>query len=243
MDLYLEYEKPLQQSELDILRDYVKRYSKHEPIQYIIGKANFFEFELDVNNSVLIPRPETEEWTSKVIDKYADYDKLLNVLEIGVGSGAISLAISKKLTKINIVAIDISEKAIAISKKNFEKYEANNIELKKMDILNSIPKDKFDLILSNPPYISEKEYYCLDLNVKNFEPKTALIANNDGMEFFDRFYEILPEIMSKNGEFFFETSYDQKKRIEKVYSDKYELNFMNDSNGLHRVVSGKFKNS
>ncbi len=164
------------------LEDAIKRLNNGEPVQYIVGNVDFYGYELDVNKNVLIPRRETEELVEEVIKRAKMFDNPV-IIDIGTGSGAIAIALSKKL-KTHVYASDISDKAIDVAKANVDKTNSNVTLLKgnmlKPYIENNI---KVDILVSNPPYIKEDEK--IEDIVKNNEPHLALYAKNDGLEFYE----------------------------------------------------------
>lgn len=164
------------------LEDAIKRLNNGEPVQYIVGNVDFYGYELDVNKNVLIPRRETEELVEEVIKRAKTFDNPV-IIDIGTGSGAIAIALSKKL-KTHVYASDISDKAIDVAKANVDKTNSNvtllNGDMLKPYIENNI---KVDILVSNPPYIKENEE--IEDIVKNNEPHLALYAKNDGLEFYE----------------------------------------------------------
>ena len=213
MDLYLKYDLELKDDQLKKYKEFILRRLNHEPIQYITGTAYFRKIKLDVDKSVLIPRPETEllvERAKKAILHLAESKKsVINILEIGTGSGAIALSLlfetdynEDKTFPIDVIATDISGDALKTALKNAKKIlntqKNNHLELFECDVL---PQDneKFfkkylkniDMVISNPPYISEKDYLSLDRQIKDFEPETALNAGVSGTE---KYSQILKKI-------------------------------------------------
>ena len=160
----------------------IKKLNKNYPVQYLIGNVNFYGYEIIVNKNVLIPRFETETLVEKTID-YIKQNNLIegNVLEIGTGSACISIALKKELNGLKITSIDKSPKALKVAKKNI-KNNTVNINLLKQDIFKYQFSDKFDILISNPPYISEDE--IIDEKCK-YEPSMALYANNKGLAFYE----------------------------------------------------------
>ena len=157
----------------------LKQREKGEPLAYIFHSANFYGYDLEVDKNVLIPRPETEELVELVLKE--NISNSTKILDIGTGSGAIAIALAKE-SKANITAVDISEGALKIAKTNAVR---NNAKVKfiKSDLFESVD-DKFDIIVSNPPYIDEVEYNQLESSVKDYEPKTALFGGEDGLYFY-----------------------------------------------------------
>ncbi len=179
LDLYLMYDKPLAKSELSLLRPLVKRRALGEPLQYITGSTDFYGYTIKVDPSVLIPRPETEELLELVLTQ-SPYVNKRKVLDIGTGSGCISIALKKKRPNWNCHAIDISKEAIRVAKDNALAHEIE-IEFFIEDIINPssfLLNQSYDLIISNPPYILRSEYSTIDVEVKAFEPNIALFTSS-----------------------------------------------------------------
>lgn len=223
INLYLNFEKPLSNQEKDKFRDFLKRRVNREPLQYILGKANFFGYSFLINKNVLIPRPETEFLVEKVIlfAKQNDQD-LYNILEIGTGSGCISISLSKELEKLNknhkIFAIDSSDKAIELASRNSEINNVNKekLTIKKLDIFNNeINLEPFNIVISNPPYIPYEEYLKLPEEIKLFEPASALTDFEDGLKFYKRVFQLLSQSRNKCT-CFLEIGYNQKLKLEEL---------------------------
>src|ERR1035437_7005118 len=164
LNLYLCFEKPLTEEEIDKYRELLKRRSKFEPLQYIIGKVEFYGIDFKVNPSVLIPRQETEILVETIIGQYDKYDTL-RILDIGTGSGNIAVSLAKNLDNSFITALDISEDALKIANENAILNSVNDrIEFIKIDVLNEeFIRNEFDLVVSNPPYISIVEFETLQI--------------------------------------------------------------------------------
>jgi release factor glutamine methyltransferase len=184
--LYIDFEKPLNENELEEFRAKVRRRLNNEPIQYITGKAHFYGLEFCVNPSVLIPRPETE----LLVDKTLELVKLklqdnLKILEIGTGSGCISISIAANI-KCIIDAIDISAEAVNTASENANNNKlTGEVNFLLKNILNStLNFSEYDIIISNPPYIPAGEMQQLDPQIRDYEPANALTDNSDGLEFY-----------------------------------------------------------
>jgi release factor glutamine methyltransferase len=189
--------KSISEEQLLGMDDIIKRVNTFEPIQYILGKTWFYEHEIFVNENVLIPRPETEELVQKAITLSPK-----SVLDLGTGSGCIAISTSLGLPNSEVFAIDISEKALEVAKTNNSKLAAK-VNFQKADILNfesPFGEQKFDLILSNPPYVKENEMPEMSSNVLNFEPHLALfVSNNDPLIFYKKIAEIGQAFLEDKG--------------------------------------------
>lgn len=221
LDLYLTFDKPLKENELNLYREFIRKRGTRIPLQYIVKNVEFFGFKLVVNENVLIPRPETEQLVEKIIQDYTRIENL-TILDIGVGSGNISIALSNNLKNCKVVGIDISQMALEIAKVNSEKYlSENKVEFKLFDILkdNLANLGKFDLIISNPPYISNQDFEALEPELKNFEPRIALTDSSDGFSFYKKIISASKELLNMNGKLYFEMGKDQFQKIDSLMKE------------------------
>jgi release factor glutamine methyltransferase len=245
LDLYLAFDKPLAEKELSDYREAIRKRGLRIPLQYIIGDVEFYGLKLLVNESVLIPRPETELLVEKIIND-SSKSQNIKVLDIGVGSGNISLSILKNISNANVVAIDISELALQIAKKNAElNLLQDRIEFKICDIMNNSLNelDKFDLIVSNPPYVSENDYETLEPELKMYEPKIALTDNSNGISFYKKIIEVSDKILKKPGKLFFELGMGQSLQVKTLFEQKgfSNINISKDYSGTDRIISGELR--
>lgn len=208
-------------SDIDVkkINRLVNRRLKKEPIAYILGEKEFYSLDFKVNKNVLIPRPETE----LLVDMAIYYGKMdSNVLDIGTGSGAISIALSYNRPDLKIVATDISEKALIMARKNAKNIlKSNNIKFKQSDLFESVKNKKFDLIVTNPPYVDPilKDQLQDDLR---FEPELALYSNNNGREIIKKIIEEASDYMEKDSVMLMEIGADQKEFIKEV-GEKFDF--------------------
>jgi release factor glutamine methyltransferase len=179
LDLYLQFDRPLDTENLDQIRDLVRRRGKHEPWQYIFGEVDFFNLNLKVDHRALIPRPETEELIDLIIKiKNCAPDK---IVDLGTGSGAIALALAMHYPESRVLAVDTSDEALSLARDNIKRSELNSrVEIQKSDWFNEI-EGKFDLIVANPPYLSELEWDESQPEIIKFEPREALVAEENGL--------------------------------------------------------------
>jgi release factor glutamine methyltransferase len=190
MSLYLEFERLLNQSELANYKALFKRRLQHEPLQYITGETDFMGYQIEVNSRVLIPRPETEQLVARSLELLAPRQDI-HILELGTGSGCISIALASRLPGARIVATDVGEEILDVARTNAERNDvAKQIEFIRADMRqNLLPEQrKFDVIISNPPYISLTDYQALPLEIKNYEPAHALHDNGDGNAFYSAIF-------------------------------------------------------
>jgi len=245
LELYLAFDKPLAENEVQVYREAIRKRGLRIPLQYIVGNIEFYGLKLIVNENVLIPRPETELLVEKIIND-SDKSNNLKILDIGVGSGNISLSISKNLPNSKVVAIDISKTALDVANQNAEINSLQDrIEFRLFDIMNDNLNSlgKFDLIVSNPPYVSENDYESLEPELKNHEPKIALTDNSNGISFYKHIVEASDQLLKKPGKIYFELGIDQSAQVQEYFKQN---NFTNikitkDYSGIERIICGELK--
>ena len=214
-DLYLTYDKPLSNDEIIKYREFLKRRSNREPLQYIVGHLEFYGYKYFVNPSVLIPRPETELLVESVLKCYTVNDEI-RIMDIGVGSGNISISLLKNLPCSSVVGIDVSDEALPVAYKNaVENHVSDKLELIKFDILQDDYKTlgKFDLIISNPPYISQEDFNNLEPELKVYEPAISLTDYANGYSFYKRIIDISEGLLNPQGKLFFEIGKGQHEIV------------------------------
>ena len=216
-----------------VIENFGKQRLEGIPFQYIIKKGTFYGRDFFINSNTLIPRPETESLISCL--KKQSFNR---ALEIGTGSGIISLTLLKEKIIKTAVATDISKSALEVAKKNAINMNISNITFKLHDFLHENITEKYDLVISNPPYISVKEYKQLPASIKNYEPQIALTDNGDGLEFYIRFANILRNILNPNGLFICELgSTETIMAIKKIFKNKkYNIQIFKDMNLDDRVL-------
>lgn len=245
LELYLSFDKPLAENEVQMYREFIRKRGLRIPLQYIIGNVEFYGLKFIVNENVLIPRPETELLVEKIISE-SDKSANLKILDIGSGSGNISLSIAKNLPNSNVVGIDISDGALEVAKLNAELNTLQkNIEFKLFDIMNGDLNSlgKFDLVVSNPPYVSENDYENLEPELKNYEPKIALTDNSDGISFYNHIIEASDQLFSSRGKIYFELGMDQFTQVKKFFEQKgfSNITVTKDYSGIDRMICGELK--
>ncbi len=251
-DLYVKHDQPLKKSELDKFKVLLKRRLSHEPVQYILGKTNFYSIEIKVDKRALIPRPETEILAEAVIEHcrtFLSQKDVVRVLDIGTGSGCLAIAVAKFVKNSSVVAIDKSAAAIELAKENARGTGTEEkITLVQLDFLkleNNAFETGFDVIISNPPYIPETELASLAQDIRDFEPVDALSDGRDGMTFFRKISEAAPMLLRDGGWVFVETAYGQAKDVAKIFSENggTELLVKKDLSNIERVVRSRFFSS
>ena len=198
-------------------KEYLQRRSNNEPIAYILGEKEFWSKKFYVNKDTLIPRPETELLIGKILEIY--HKKKVSILDIGTGSGCIIISLLSSLKNSHGVGIDISRNAILTAKKNALKYKLN----KRVKFLNksfdNIFSKKFDLVVSNPPYIDSKDIKNLSDDVKRYEPRIALDGGNDGLDLIKKIIYKSKDILKINGLLAIEIGNEQIKKVSKILID------------------------
>ena len=231
--LFLNKEEALDEkieNELKIINDKI---NEGYPLQYAIGKWNFYGLDLLVDKRALIPRYETEILVDLIINDNSNNKK---ILDIGTGSGAISLALSKNLKDSKIIGVDISKKAIDLANENKIKLNINNVEFKESDIFSNID-EKFDIIVSNPPYINKEDFEKLD-NKLYYEPQNALYGGEDGLYFYKKIIKNAKNFLNKNGKIYLEIGYDQKDFISNLLEEYgyKQIKSYKDFNDFDRII-------
>lgn len=219
----------------------VLRAKKRKPLQYILGEWEFYGLPFKVSEGVLIPRADTEILVEQCIQLMREVEEP-NILDIGSGTGAISIAIANELKSSSVTGIDINEKAIELANKNKTLNKIKNINFVKSNLFENLDKDfKYDLIVSNPPYISKNEYETLMPEVKNYEPQNALTDLGDGLYFYREISKLAGEYLKDTGYLAYEIGYNQAKDVTKILqNNNFDiLSVIKDYGGNDRVVIAK----
>ena len=189
IDLYLKFEDIINKSKLKKLKSWIKRRIQREPLQYITGKVEFYGLKFISTPQALIPRPETERLVDITLNSLEKIPEP-KILEIGTGSGCVSIAVSNKKPRANILSLDISKNALELAEINAKSNNCKNINFLEMDFLNEIPDGRFDILISNPPYIPQKEIENIMPEVKDYEPRIALTDFEEGLNFYYRIAKV-----------------------------------------------------
>ena len=216
--IILNLNKKIKKRDLDYFDNLIQERAKSKPIAQIIKKKDFWKYEFIVNNNVLIPRPDTEILIEQAL-KLVKNKNRLQILDIGIGSGCILMSILKEKKNFIGTGIDISNKSLQISKVNGQKLRINNrLRLFKSNIDN-FNTGKYDLIISNPPYIKKINLKCLEKDI-GFEPKQALDGGLDGLSEIRKVINKSSELIKRSGHFIIEIGFDQKNKVKKILRDK-----------------------
>ena len=234
-DFVFALQQEISEEERRFVEDIYTKLAAHIPAQYIIGHAEFFEMQLKVDERVLIPRPETEELVELILAENPETN--LSVLDIGTGSGAIALALAKNRPDWTITASDISQDALDLARENAE-IQNLNIFLKKSDCFSEI-SSKYDIIVSNPPYISRRDESEVGLNVLHSEPHLALFADEDGLAIYRRIAEESKDYLNDGGKIYLEIGYKQGQNVPALFKENFpekRVRTLKDQFGQDRMV-------
>jgi release factor glutamine methyltransferase len=236
---HIDREQPLTEKDHREFRRLIERRRHGEPIAYIVGRKEFWSLPFEVNSHVLIPRPETEILVEEVLKVCSGLKaRNLRILEIGTGSGAISVSLAHELKNAQIVATDMSQDAINIASRNAQiNNVANQISFLSGNLFEPV-SGKFDIIVSNPPYISKEEYDRLPTGVRDFEPELALLSGADGTSFHRKIIKAGSIYLKPRGWIFMEIGAGQRDRVEYMLnaSNLYDnIAFRADYAGIERV--------
>ena len=236
--LYLNYDRPLAATELDTIRPLVKRRGQREPLQYLLGLTEFWSLEFKVSPAVLIPRADTEILVEEALARAGSEGQLLDV---GTGSGAIVISLASELPDWQMTGLDISPEALAIARENIEINQvADRVQLLEGD-LAELPTQEYDLIVSNPPYIAQREWDELMPEVRCFEPQLALLAKNDGLECYQQLAAQAPSRLKTGGWLLVEIGYQQAESVKELLAAAGLVNVFvrDDYSAQPRVVGGQ----
>ncbi|MGH7944055.1 MAG: peptide chain release factor N(5)-glutamine methyltransferase [Opitutaceae bacterium] len=213
MQLYLEFERPLSELELEKVRPLVRRRAQHEPVQYILGETDFFGLKLKVDRRVLIPRPETEELVGHAT-RAVGASAPARILDLGTGSGAIALALAHTFPAARVVAVDRSEDALALARENAVSTGLDGrVTFLISNWFEMLPSGTFDLVVSNPPYLTAEETAQTSPEVRGFEPVEALTAADDGLADLAAIISNAPRYLAPGGLLALETGVAQRERL------------------------------
>lgn len=212
IDLYLQFDRPVIEKELVLLRDSLKRVGKGEPFEYVIGEVEFSGCKIHVDPRVLIPRPETEILVDHIIKRV----KGKTIWDVCSGSGYIGIALKKTLPHLSVALSDICPDVLSLAKENAKRNGAE-VECFLGDLLAPFEGQMTDAVVCNPPYISDKEYFEIDSSVRDHEPKRALVGGEKGTEFYERLSRELPPYLKSGGQLFLEIGASQGEVVKEIF--------------------------
>lgn len=225
----------------DIYLDYINRRKNGEPVSYITGSKEFMSLDFYVCEGVLIPRPDTETLCTHIIEKFKGSG--YRMLDLCTGSGAIAVSLAKYIKDTSVDAVDISDICIETAKKNALQNGVDRfVNVIKADVLDGFKtNEKYDCIVSNPPYIKSEVIPTLMKDVRDFEPLSALDGGNDGLIFYEKISAFAPSLLKENGILSFEVGHDQSDEVKKIMTKNgfKDICFLKDLAGIERVVSGR----
>ena len=234
-DFVFALQQEVNKEEKQFVKGIFQQLAAHKPAQYIIGQADFYGMQLKVDERVLIPRPETEELVELILAENPETN--LSVLDIGTGSGAIALALAKNRPAWSVTAADISQEALDLASEN-SKNQKLNIFFKKSDCFAEI-SEKYDIIVSNPPYISREDESEVGLNVLYSEPHLALFADEDGLAIYRRIAEDAKDYLKDGGKIYLEIGYKQGQSVPELFRKhlpEKRVRTLKDQFGQDRMV-------
>ncbi len=236
LDLYLNFDKPLNEDELVKVRKNLSRLAANEPLQYIEGRVNFYDCTLLVDPRVLIPRPETELLVDRIVKQIRQNPYSSKVLwDVCTGSGCIGIAIKKALPELEVVLSDLSADALTVAKANCQSNDVA-VNVLQGDLLDPFAGKKADFIVCNPPYITEGEFSSLAAHVCDFEPKQALVSGNSGLECYERFIQQLPSFCNQGATVWFEIGSSQGSALVSKLSNFINVQVIQDMSHNDRFV-------
>ncbi len=245
LDLYMMFDRPLKEPELESYRECIRRRIKFEPLQYIVGNVEFFGLTLEVNSSVLIPRPETELLVDIIIQENKDRSGL-KILDIGTGSGNIAISLAKMLPQSEVTTIDVSEASIETAINNASFNSVTNINFVVSDVIDFFTYRKgenielFDLIISNPPYVSNSDYLKVQEEVLRYEPSIAVTDFADGYKFHSEIIAKSLLNLKQQGKVYLEMALGQDETLSgmMISAGYSNIEVYKDYNKIKRFIRG-----
>ncbi len=224
--------------DIDKFKISLQKRLNRQSVAKIINNKSFWKYDFYVNNFVLDPRPDTELIIEEVLNIYKNKNQQLKILDIGTGSGCIAISLAKEFKNASITAIDVSQEALEVAAKNSKIHNCvNQIQLKLIDFKNI--NSKFDLIVSNPPYLTNDQFDNTDPEVKYFEPKLSLVGGDDGLKFYREYSYTLQNLMNKKAYFVCEIGINQRQDCEEIFQNSglNLSNIVHDLKGIERILT------
>src|SRR5580698_6432418 len=228
---------PLTAEQAARYESWLVRRAAHEPIQYILGEQEFFGLAFTVTRDVLIPRPETEHLVEALLARVPHDHQPLRIADIGTGSGAIAVALAHALPQARVTALDISAAALAVAKGNAETHHvADRMRFLQSDLLSAVAGERFDAIVSNPPYVADSDRASLEPQVRDYEPASALFAGPSGLDVYERLIPEAYEALKPGGWLLMEIGQGQRDALAQLLSGWSQISFVDDLQGIPRVA-------
>lgn len=241
ISLMLHFDDEINEENKNLIRQYIVRRGKYrEPLQYIVKEWEFYGYPIKVSKGVLIPRQDTEILVEQCIKLMKEIENP-KILDIGTGSGAISIALAKEISGSEVLGLDISDDALKIAVENRELNKVENLKFLKSDVFQHVKEKNYDLIVSNPPYIPVEEYNTLMPEVKEYEPKTALTDGGDGYYFYKKISKESMNYLKNGGYLAFEVGYNQGEEVSLLMKKNgfQIIGRFVDYGGFERVIIGR----
>lgn len=250
IELYLQFDRPAQPEELDVLKSFIRRRHSREPVDYILGSTEFWSLSLQTGPGVLIPRPDTETLIETALTWLPECSDgaPFSILELGTGTAAIPLALASERSNLEITTCDISSEALSFAQINLKQHaellvpKNNQIYLTHSDKFKAVPANhQFQMIISNPPYIDKEELQTLAPDVLDWEPQLALDGGETGLDFYEYLIQQAPGYLAHQGVLLIEHGYQQKEQILDLIhrSGHFDSKAYQDINGKDRVISAQ----
>ena len=241
LNFYKNHDRLVNENEIDKYKELIERRLTSEPVAYILGKKEFYSREFSVDGNVLIPRPETELLVDRAVMILKGLDNP-SVLDVGTGSGCIAVTLKDEIPDSVCVATDISYGALQKAKQNSKSNDYYPFFIKG-NLLEFIKDSKFDLIVSNPPYVREKLFHKLDKGVRNYEPKSALVAGDNGLGIISKIISESMRVLKNEGWCLLEIGFDQSDKVIEMFelNGYKEIEVFRDLSGIDRVIKAKWK--
>lgn len=241
ISLMLNFDEEISEENKNLIRQYIVRRGKYrEPLQYIVKEWEFYGYPIKVDGRVLIPRQDTEILVEQCIYLMKEKENP-KILDIGTGSGAISIALAKELPESEVLGLDVSDDALKMAVENRELNNVSNLKFLKSDVFQCVREKNYDLIVSNPPYIPVEEYNELMPEVKEYEPRMALTDGGDGYYFYKKISEESVNYLKNGGYLAFEVGYNQGETVSQLMEKNgfQIIGRVADYGGIERVIIGR----
>lgn len=236
-ELLLHFKEEMPKEEQHQFKKDLEKISHHIPVQYIIGSCEFYGRRFLVNEQTLIPRPETEELVDLILKENSDSEK--KVVDIGTGTGIIAISLKADKPNWQVTGLDISKEALEVAKANSKELNVS-VSFLESDVLSGLDSlEKIDILVSNPPYISYDEWEEMDVSVREFEPKQALFAEDEGLAIYKKIANEAREHLSETGKIYLEIGYLQGNAVSTIFQKSFpnkEISVVKDMNGQDRII-------